>query len=311
LMAILIGGAIGMTLMNGAWFQVAESVPPQILVFATTFISALVMFFVFRLFSVAFSAVIGAAILMLAVPFDTLWVIPVAAVGTGIQIILALWMKDDIFKNLRGDFGAALGQAFGEVLGPIGTLRDYQKGKTEEKAPKSKPEPRPAKQEKQAEPQRQINKPVQQPYQPAQQPYQAPPVNKPVQPQQPYQASHQPYQPAQQPYQGPQANPPAATPVFRPEQYQIVLSTGQSVPLVGTQVTVGRNADNTIVLNDSQVSGYHMIFSIQAEGVVVWDNNSTNGTFLNGILLTGAARLSTADILQVGGTTLRLMRKDF
>jgi pSer/pThr/pTyr-binding forkhead associated (FHA) protein len=323
LMALIIGGAIGSMLMNGAWLQVADNVPPQLLVFITTFVSALLMFFVFRLFLVAFSAVIGAVILMLALPFETLWVIPVAAIGTGIQMMLALWMKDDIFQNLRGDFGAALGQAFGEILGPIGTLRDYQKGSKEEKVAqgRSKPESRPARQEKKPEPQRQVapvNKPAQQPYQPAQQPYQAPPanrpaqqpyqappVNKPAQPQQPYQAPvNKPVQ-AQQPYQAPQAE------IFRPENYQIVLSTGQSVPLLGSQVTVGRNADNTIVLNDPLVSSYHMIFSIQAEGVVVWDNNSTNGTLLNGILLTGAARLSTSDILQVGAVSLRLVRVGF
>jgi pSer/pThr/pTyr-binding forkhead associated (FHA) protein len=75
---------------------------------------------------------------------------------------------------------------------------------------------------------------------------------------------------------------------------------------VGSRITVGRNPDNVIVLNDPQVSSYHMIFSIQTEGVVVWDNNSTNGTYLNGILLTGYHRLTTSDVLQVGAVILRL-----
>lgn len=347
LMALIVGGAIGSFLMNGAWLQISDNVPPMLLVFATTFVSALVMFLVFRMFLVAFSAVIGAAILMLAVPYPTLWVIPVAVVGTVIQMVLAFMLKDDIFQNIRGDFGAAFRQAFGEVLGPVGTLRDYQKGKGE----KTVPEPRQAKPQAKAAPKPaaqqqsyQAPKPAapQQPYtyggsaQAPQQPYQAP---KPAAPQQPYtyggsaqapkpatppqqqsfppQQSYQP-QPAQQkPVVPTPANPPVsipptqANPVFRPENYQIVLSTGQSFPLVGSQLTVGRQADNTIVVSDPQVSGYHLMLSIQAEGVVVWDNNTTNGSFLNGQALTGAYRLTTNDVLQVGSISLRLVRTDF
>ncbi|HLA42623.1 MAG TPA: DUF4203 domain-containing protein, partial [Aggregatilineales bacterium] len=127
LMALLIGGAIGTTLMGGAWLQVAENVPPQVLVFITTFISAMLMFVIFRLFLVAFSAVIGAALLMLAVPFETLWVIPVAAAGTLIQTGMAWWIGDDIFSNLRGDLRVAVGESFGEILGPFGLLRERQR----------------------------------------------------------------------------------------------------------------------------------------------------------------------------------------
>jgi pSer/pThr/pTyr-binding forkhead associated (FHA) protein len=80
---------------------------------------------------------------------------------------------------------------------------------------------------------------------------------------------------------------------------------------VGTQVTVGRNPDNVIVLDDAQVSGYHLMLSIQAEGLVAWDNNSTNGTYYNGQLLTGSVRLTTNDVLQVGAVSLRLVRVNF
>jgi pSer/pThr/pTyr-binding forkhead associated (FHA) protein len=355
LMALIMGGAIGMMLMNGAWFQASDTLPPQILGFITTFVSALIMFLVFRVFLVAFSAVIGAALLMLAVPFQTLWVIPVAAVGTVVQIIIALAIKDDIFQNLRGDFGAAFSKAFGDILGPFGTMLDYQKSKSEDSknAPKAAPRPvekaKPEPVQKPYQPPAQSyqapqQKPYQAPQQPSQQPYQAPPANRPAQqpspaPQQPYQAPQQPaanpapqqkpYQPPQQPYQAPQqpaANPYQAPqpsqqpapippvqpqPVFHAEQYQIVLSTGQVFPLVGTQLTVGRNPDNTIVINDAQVSGYHLMLSIQAEGLVAWDNNTTNGTMLNGVMLTGAVRLSTADVLQVGAVSLRLVRVAF
>jgi pSer/pThr/pTyr-binding forkhead associated (FHA) protein len=270
-------------------------------------------------------------------------VIPVAAAGIVVQIIIALAIKDDIFQNLRGDFGAAFSKAFGDILGPFGTMLDYQKSKSGESknAPKAAPRPvekaKPEPVQKPYQPPAQSyqapqQKPYQAPQQPSQQPYQAPSANRPVQqpapaPQQPYQAPQppaanpyqapqqpavNPYQAPQQPSQQPAPIPPAQPqPVFHPEQYQIVLSTGQVFPLLGSQLTVGRNPDNNIVINDQQVSGYHLMLSIQTEGLVAWDNNTTNGTMLNGVMLTGAVRLSTADVLQVGAVSLRLVRVAF
>ncbi|GAB5491912.1 MAG: hypothetical protein Phog2KO_21270 [Phototrophicaceae bacterium] len=314
LMALIIGGIIGSMLMNGAWLQVADKVPPQILVFISTFVSALVMFLVFRLFLVAFSAIIGAAILMIAIPFDFLWVFPVAGLGIAIQVVIAFLIKDDIFQNMKGDFRAALGQAFGDVLGPFGVLFEHQK----EAQKPAKVAPEPSSSSRQAD--KKVSKvdrnqvPQQRTYQAPQQQrtYQAP------QQQQPYQApSQQPYQaPPQQSYQAPKA-PLPPTPatevnmqratVFRPENFYIQVSTGQNFPLTGSKITVGRNPDNVIVLNDREVSSYHLMISIQADGVVVWDNSSTNGTLFNGVALLGSLYLRPGDVLQVGATTLRLL----
>ena len=307
LMALIIGGAIGMTLMNGAWWQVAANVPPTILVFIITFVSALVMFVVFRLFFIAFSAVIGAVILMLAVPFNTLWVIPVAIAGMVIQTVIALWIKDDVFQNLRGDFGAALGEAFGEVLGPFAVLRERQQSNkgsekpVKQQSPKPAPEPRPAaRQQPEAKPVQPQRPPLQQDYRQVQPPHQQPNYRSAPAQQQPQSAS--PVPPQNQP------TPQPPTP-FHPADFQLTLPNGQGVPLTGTQITVGRNPDNTIMINDVQVSGTHLICSIQADGVLVWDNNSTNGTYLNGVRLTGVQRLTPNDVLQVGSVVLRLVRR--
>jgi hypothetical protein len=363
LMAFVIGGAIGMTLMNGAWLQIAENVPPPVLAFIITFISALVMFVVFRVFLVAFSAVIGAAILMLAVPFETLWAIPVAAVGIAIQTGIALWIKDDIFKNLRGDLGAALGEAFGEVLGPFSVLRERQRSdkdqpaqpKSSKAAPEARPAPapkysppaasapqnyRPAQPQQDYRPAQPQRPAPQQDYRPAQPQNPAPqqdyrPIQpqapqpsvpqqdyRPIQPQnpapqqdyrpvQPQTPNNPPAQPPVSPYQpaSPQAQPPQPMPAFQREEYEFILPNGQTFPLVGSQMTMGRVADNHIVLLDPQVSSHHVICSIQPDGVVVWDNNSTNGTLLNGVPLTGSYRLTTSDVLQVGSVVVRLTRR--
>jgi hypothetical protein len=331
-MALIIGGAIGMMLMNGAWWQIAANVPPMILVFITTFISALVMFVVFRLFLVAFSAVIGAVILMLAVPFPTLWVIPVAIAGMLIQTVIAFFIHDDIFQNLRGDFGAALSEAFGEVLGPFGVLRERQQSNKSNEKPvrqqSSKPvaEPRPvARQQPEVKPVQpqypaQVQRPAPQPdYKPSQSPAQ---VQRPA-PQPDYKPSQSPAQPTYKPAQPPaasvapqnkpivQSTPNPQPPVpFRPDDFLLTLPNGQGIPLVvGAQITIGRNPDSSIVINDAQISGTHTIVSIQADSILVWDNNSTNGTYLNGVLLTGSHRLTPADVLQVGSVVLRLTRR--
>jgi pSer/pThr/pTyr-binding forkhead associated (FHA) protein len=88
---------------------------------------------------------------------------------------------------------------------------------------------------------------------------------------------------------------------------RIALNDGRLFPLEGTQITVGRSPDNIIVVNDAQVSGHHLIFAIQPEGVVVWDNNSTNGSYFNGQPLQGSQRLTPDDVLQIGEVTLRLV----
>lgn len=127
LMSLAIGGAIGTTILGGTWLQALDKVPPQLLVFLTTFISAMLMFLIFRLFLVGFSAVIGAALLMLAAPLSAAWVLPLAGLGILIQSGIAWWINDDIFRNMRGDVRQAATQAFGDVLGPFSTLRDKQR----------------------------------------------------------------------------------------------------------------------------------------------------------------------------------------
>lgn len=322
LMALVIGGAIGTTLMGGAWLQVAENVPPQLLVFVTTFISAMVMFVVFRLFLVAFSALIGAVLLMVAVPLDAVWVLPVAGVGIVIQSGVAWMLGDDIFRNLRGDLRTAVGESFSEGLGlgVFGVLRERQQA---DSPPHAAPESRQrsaAPQHKSAPsaPQQYGSPAAPQQYSPPAAPQQYSPPAAPQQYGSP--AASQQYGSPAAPQQYASPNAPHVLPDhqsaaeqtqqhinFNPTGFQLALSDGRIFPLAGIQITVGRNADNTIVVNDAQVSGSHLVFSVQPEGVVVWDNNSTNGTLLNGAVLKGSHRLTPQDVLQIGAITLRLV----
>lgn len=50
------------------------------------------------------------------------------------------------------------------------------------------------------------------------------------------------------------------------------------------QYTIGRNADNQIKLVQPQISGNHAVLTVISDNVMVLeDNNSTNGTFVNGV----------------------------
>lgn len=79
---------------------------------------------------------------------------------------------------------------------------------------------------------------------------------------------------------------------------------GRLFTLTGTTITIGRSAENTIVLNDVAVSGLHSkIIRSESGQFTLHDNASTNGTFVNG----REARvldLKHGDTVRIGGTVL-------
>ena len=70
------------------------------------------------------------------------------------------------------------------------------------------------------------------------------------------------------------------------------------------QITVGRGANNTIVLDDDTVSRNHAIIRFAAGQFQLTDNNSSNGTSVNGSLI-AEALLSDGDIITFGSTEMR------
>jgi pSer/pThr/pTyr-binding forkhead associated (FHA) protein len=71
-------------------------------------------------------------------------------------------------------------------------------------------------------------------------------------------------------------------------------------------VTVGRGAENDITLDgDDYASARHARIEPRRDGVWVEDIGSTNGTYLNGIKLTRARKLTPGDVVRVGETELR------
>ena len=71
-------------------------------------------------------------------------------------------------------------------------------------------------------------------------------------------------------------------------------------------VTIGRGPENRIDLLDVRVSRKHAQVRPTAEGVILEDFGSTNGTTVNGQLVQGPIRIVAGDAIGLGDTILRL-----
>ncbi|MEO9171305.1 MAG: FhaA domain-containing protein [Candidatus Baltobacteraceae bacterium] len=75
-------------------------------------------------------------------------------------------------------------------------------------------------------------------------------------------------------------------------------------------VTVGRSEESDIFLVDPSVSRNHAEIDLDADGPVVRDLASTNGTFINGERVESSTRAALGDVLTFGNTQLRLEARE-
>jgi len=73
----------------------------------------------------------------------------------------------------------------------------------------------------------------------------------------------------------------------------------KNYPLAKRSLTIGRNVDNTIVLDDQLVSGYHARIDKRGVDYILTDLQSTNGTFLNDVNIVSRI-LSHGDKIMIG-----------
>ena len=89
-----------------------------------------------------------------------------------------------------------------------------------------------------------------------------------------------------------------------PKAYLVLLvngRVGQSFPL-RSEITLGRDKSNTVVIADQKVSRHHATLSPAEESFVLIDQGSANGTYLNGVLISQPNPLKDKDRLSVGDT---------
>ncbi len=104
-----------------------------------------------------------------------------------------------------------------------------------------------------------------------------------------------------------------------PVQHRLVLITveakyggikkGERYAL-GENITIGRKDDNDISINDNRVSAYHAVIKLQDDKWYLYDLGSTNGTFVNNLLLTGPYCLQLEDKVIIGGVTFKVGWED-
>jgi hypothetical protein len=85
---------------------------------------------------------------------------------------------------------------------------------------------------------------------------------------------------------------------------QLVMSQGpqpgQAFALDRDTLTLGRDPSNAIAINEPQVSRHHARITQQGNVIVVEDLGSTNGTYVNGMRLTGPRALTPGDVISLG-----------
>ena len=72
--------------------------------------------------------------------------------------------------------------------------------------------------------------------------------------------------------------------------------------------TIGRDVNNTIVVDDPFASAEHTALTFRGRAWYVEDMGSTNGTYVNGGQIDGVAPIGYGDELQVGQVRFRLDR---
>jgi hypothetical protein len=84
------------------------------------------------------------------------------------------------------------------------------------------------------------------------------------------------------------------------------LEEGDELTLDSAPLLVGRGSRNDVDLaGDEYASSQHARIEPRLDGVWVEDVGSTNGTYLNGVQVTVAKRLTPGDVVRIGETELR------
>lgn len=89
----------------------------------------------------------------------------------------------------------------------------------------------------------------------------------------------------------------------------IILPKGQSVRQInikGSPTTIGRKEGNSLVLNSDRVSRVHAVIDWDGDQYSVTDNDSLNGTFVNGKRVRRQA-LRNGDMLSIGDCEMRFL----
>jgi phosphoserine phosphatase RsbU/P len=87
--------------------------------------------------------------------------------------------------------------------------------------------------------------------------------------------------------------------IVRPKDYE-----PSTIKMDKTRLTIGRSSRNDICLSDPFASRLHAELRRENEQMLLVDNGSANGTYLNGQRMSGALRIRVGDIVRIGETEI-------
>src|ERR1700730_19268917 len=87
--------------------------------------------------------------------------------------------------------------------------------------------------------------------------------------------------------------------IIRPKDYYSL-----AVKLDRMKLTIGRSSRNDICISDPFASRLHAEIRRENDQVMLVDNGSANGTFVNGQRVTGLLPLHIVDIVRIGETEI-------
>ena len=74
----------------------------------------------------------------------------------------------------------------------------------------------------------------------------------------------------------------------------------------GKTVRVGRSESNDLVLPHTEVSRTHVLIDVMRDEIVLLDQRSSNGCYLNGVRVADKVNLKVGDELDIGPYRIRL-----
>jgi len=87
-------------------------------------------------------------------------------------------------------------------------------------------------------------------------------------------------------------------------KFKLVINSGPDqgteIPLEKTEISIGRDVKNDIVINDPEVSRHHARLLLRTNTYVIEDTGSTNGTFINNQRLTSSIPLKAGELIFLG-----------
>jgi pSer/pThr/pTyr-binding forkhead associated (FHA) protein len=99
----------------------------------------------------------------------------------------------------------------------------------------------------------------------------------------------------------------SGTEISIPENYVLIFKGARAIPLNQLITSIGRSHDNTVVIDDPRISRHHLEIRFIRDHFVVFDLDSTGGTFINGQLV-NQGLLYPGDLISLAGVDLVFMK---